>query len=161
MAVSAGGLATHLRQWDGRMLDKREQCSDWRARPLSDSQVLYAAADAACLLALYDALMFSVAGDAALVLPLAMHLSERDFVGVGLSVSGPLGARKIECDADRGLLRDGLSRVEAVSERVDGARVSNRSSATKPRNPPLFGTIGGARSVLASFTARIMFRYQI
>ena len=41
-------VARHLRE----RLDKTEQCSDWAARPLSDSQVAYAALDAAVLLRL-------------------------------------------------------------------------------------------------------------
>jgi uncharacterized protein with PIN domain len=38
-------------------LDKREQVSDWAARPLSPAQCSYAAADASCLLALLDDLI--------------------------------------------------------------------------------------------------------
>ena len=40
-----------------RRLDKSQQCSDWGERPLKDAQILYAAADAACLLDVYDALV--------------------------------------------------------------------------------------------------------
>ncbi|KAG2448933.1 hypothetical protein HYH02_006281 [Chlamydomonas schloesseri] len=43
----------------GKPLDKEEQRSDWAARPLSDSQVAYAAADVACLVSLFDSLMGS------------------------------------------------------------------------------------------------------
>jgi len=39
-----------------RRLDKAEQCSNWCDRPLSDNQLDYAALDAHCLLALWDAL---------------------------------------------------------------------------------------------------------
>src|SRR5690606_39165330 len=36
-----------------RYLDKSQQASDWRSRPLSDAQVAYAALDAEVLLSLY------------------------------------------------------------------------------------------------------------
>jgi len=40
----------------GRMLDKRQQCSDWNVRPLSHEQLQYAALDAHVLLELHTAL---------------------------------------------------------------------------------------------------------
>jgi len=57
--VSAGGgLASILYVWTGgaRTLNKQWQCSDWAARPLCQAQLDYAAADAACLFVLNDAL---------------------------------------------------------------------------------------------------------
>jgi len=53
LAASSGakpGLKTITEMWLGFTLDKRLQCSDWDARPLTDSQLEYAAADAAVLL---------------------------------------------------------------------------------------------------------------
>ena len=47
--------ATFLR----KRLDKAEQCSDWDCRPLSDSQIAYAAADAAVLVDIADAMGIS------------------------------------------------------------------------------------------------------
>ncbi|CAE8605895.1 unnamed protein product [Polarella glacialis] len=44
------GLKVVSEMWLGKTLDKTEQCSDWDRRPLSDSQLRYAAADAAVLL---------------------------------------------------------------------------------------------------------------
>ena len=44
------GLGLVCATWLGRRLDKQEQCSDWDRRPLSASQVAYAAADAAVLI---------------------------------------------------------------------------------------------------------------
>ena len=38
-----------VRTTTGQLVDKTEQCSDWDQRPLSESQVVYAAADAAVL----------------------------------------------------------------------------------------------------------------
>eukprot|EP00736_Rhodelphis_marinus_P000534 Rmarinus@m.29956 len=49
-----GGLASVVEEWLGSRLDKRAQRSDWDRRPLSPSQLRYAAADAACLLPLYE-----------------------------------------------------------------------------------------------------------
>ncbi|TMW69480.1 hypothetical protein Poli38472_001636 [Pythium oligandrum] len=40
----------------GQPLDKREQCSDWEARPLTPDQITYAALDAYCLLLVQDQL---------------------------------------------------------------------------------------------------------
>eukprot|EP00198_Chlamydomonas_reinhardtii_P001152 XP_001690487.1 predicted protein [Chlamydomonas reinhardtii] len=40
----------------GKPLDKEQQRSDWAARPLSESQLAYAAADVACLVSVFDAL---------------------------------------------------------------------------------------------------------
>ena len=47
--------------WLNATLDKTEQCSDWDARPLSQSQLVYAAADAAVLLQLALAMGLSPA----------------------------------------------------------------------------------------------------
>lgn len=39
-------LSLYVELYDGRLLDKREQCSIWGARPLTDGQKNYAATDA-------------------------------------------------------------------------------------------------------------------
>ncbi|KAG2432790.1 hypothetical protein HXX76_008525 [Chlamydomonas incerta] len=49
----------------GKPLDKEEQRSQWAARPLSESQLSYAAADVACLVSLFDALVGHAAAPAA------------------------------------------------------------------------------------------------
>jgi hypothetical protein len=61
MAGSGSGGGGDKRRWNTpglglvcatflkKRLDKTEQCSDWDQRPLSESQVVYAAADAAVL----------------------------------------------------------------------------------------------------------------
>ena len=61
MAGSGSGGGGDKRRWNTpglglvcatflkKRLDKTEQCSDWDQRPLSESQVAYAAADAAVL----------------------------------------------------------------------------------------------------------------
>eukprot|EP00873_Tetraselmis_striata_P027412 jgi/Tetstr1/447676/TSEL_035034.t1 len=54
--LQAMGLSQVCLRVLGRPLDKRQQCSDWTARPLSAAQVEYAALDAAVLLALFAAL---------------------------------------------------------------------------------------------------------
>jgi hypothetical protein len=51
------GLNARLKQHTKKSLDKTMQCSDWMARPLSTAQIAYAAADAASLIPLYDALL--------------------------------------------------------------------------------------------------------
>lgn len=51
------GLDSHLQRWTGFRLDKAMQCTDWSIRPLSGAQISYAAADAACLFMLYQALL--------------------------------------------------------------------------------------------------------
>ena len=53
---SACGLSSLLARYAGRKLDKSCQTSDWQRRPLSAQQVQYAAADAACLHVLDEAL---------------------------------------------------------------------------------------------------------
>jgi hypothetical protein len=50
-------LSAVARRALGRPLDKRQQASDWGARPLTDAQVAYAANDAHVLLVLYDCLL--------------------------------------------------------------------------------------------------------
>ncbi|KAG0284748.1 Exonuclease mut-7 [Linnemannia gamsii] len=52
-----GGLSGLLARLCGHKLDKTEQCSLWEQRPLTSSQLNYAASDAKCLLEIYLALM--------------------------------------------------------------------------------------------------------
>ncbi|XP_060535311.1 exonuclease mut-7 homolog [Cylas formicarius] len=56
--VQGGGpsLSTLVQACLGRPLDKSEQFSNWENRPLRQSQVLYAALDAYCLIEVYDVL---------------------------------------------------------------------------------------------------------
>lgn len=48
------GLAVLTRQVIGCLLDKKEQCSDWGKRPLTESQMAYAAADGYSLCLIFD-----------------------------------------------------------------------------------------------------------
>lgn len=48
------GLAELVRLCTGTPLNKDEQWSNWEKRPLRDTQILYAATDAYCLLEVYD-----------------------------------------------------------------------------------------------------------
>jgi hypothetical protein len=50
------GLAVTCARFLGKPLDKTEQCSDWRQRPLTDTQRCYAALDAVVLLELHSVL---------------------------------------------------------------------------------------------------------
>lgn len=64
------GLSLLVQQVLGRPLDKAQQLSNWDRRPLAEGQLLYAAADAYCLLEVYWALCreparFRLAGDLA------------------------------------------------------------------------------------------------
>ncbi|KAF8943371.1 Exonuclease mut-7 [Haplosporangium gracile] len=52
-----GGLSGLLARLCGHKLDKSEQCSQWEQRPLTSSQLNYAASDARCLLEIYASLM--------------------------------------------------------------------------------------------------------
>ncbi|KAG0066859.1 Exonuclease mut-7 [Linnemannia elongata] len=52
-----GGLSGLLARLCGHKLDKSEQCSQWEQRPLTISQLNYAASDARCLLEIYATLM--------------------------------------------------------------------------------------------------------
>ena len=51
-----GGLSVQMKTWTGQGIDKTLQCSDWKARPLTNAQTAYAAADAMCLHELDNAL---------------------------------------------------------------------------------------------------------
>lgn len=55
-SLASGSLASQVLKWTGWSLDKTSQCSDWQRRPLTTTQLAYAAADAACLLVLDTAL---------------------------------------------------------------------------------------------------------
>ncbi|KAF9908640.1 Exonuclease mut-7 [Linnemannia zychae] len=57
MYMIPGGLSGLLARLCGYKLDKSEQCSQWEQRPLTASQLNYAASDARCLLEIYTALM--------------------------------------------------------------------------------------------------------
>ena len=50
------GLSRACQHYLGKPLDKAEQCSLWSARPLSEGQRIYAALDAAVLIAIYEKL---------------------------------------------------------------------------------------------------------
>ncbi|XP_053329863.1 exonuclease mut-7 homolog [Spea bombifrons] len=50
------GLSLLVKDVLGKPLDKTEQISNWDKRPLREDQILYAAADAYCLLGVYEAL---------------------------------------------------------------------------------------------------------
>ena len=50
------GLAAITRLVLGRALDKQQQTSDWGARPLTQQQQLYAAADVTCLVDIFNAI---------------------------------------------------------------------------------------------------------
>lgn len=50
-------LARLVARVTGRGLDKSQQCSAWGSRPLTAEQVAYAAADAACLVDMFDRLI--------------------------------------------------------------------------------------------------------
>jgi hypothetical protein len=54
LSVSLGFLCLRYLHCD---LDKRQQCSNWGTRPLSDAQLTYAAADALVCLRIYDVLV--------------------------------------------------------------------------------------------------------
>ncbi len=57
LATSTDGLAAAVRRWlPAYRLDKAQQRSDWALRPLTPAQVAYAAADAAVLLPVWEAM---------------------------------------------------------------------------------------------------------
>ena len=57
-ALARISLATLAARVTGAGLDKAQQCSAWGARPLSAAQTAYAAADAACLVDIFDRLLY-------------------------------------------------------------------------------------------------------
>ncbi|XP_066222671.1 exonuclease mut-7 homolog isoform X2 [Saccopteryx leptura] len=65
--VGPRGLSLLVQQALGKPLDKTQQLSNWDRRPLDEGQLLYAAADAYCLLEVYQALCRE---------PARFHLSE-------------------------------------------------------------------------------------
>mmetsp|Transcript_98080 Transcript_98080/g.280668 ORF Transcript_98080/g.280668 Transcript_98080/m.280668 type:complete len:80 (-) Transcript_98080:87-326(-) len=56
------GLGKVSARWLGKDVSKKEQCSDWDRRPLTASQLHYAAADAAVLVEIAEHMGFTRAG---------------------------------------------------------------------------------------------------
>ena len=105
LATSADGLAAAVRRWlPAHRIDKAQQRSDWALRPLTPAQVAYAAADAAVLLPLWEAMR---AGGAA--------PSERDVAP----------APRTSTDSDAAAPDDdgALAVARAVAARTPGCRV--------------------------------------
>ena len=134
-ASGSEGLARQLARWCGMTLDKTMQCSDWARRPLSDAQVQYAAADAACLL-LLNAALAAATPDARVVTEVrataqGMRTSDESKASerVEASRSGADGeALRAEEDP---LVASGLSCVQEVAASVLGghARVARVDAA--------------------------------
>jgi len=59
------GLAAIVKGILGKLLDKQEQVSDWGQRPLTSSQIAYAAVDAFCQVASFDRVLEIVRGHGA------------------------------------------------------------------------------------------------
>ena len=105
LTTSTDGLAAAVRRWlPAYRLDKAQQRSDWALRPLTPAQVAYAAADAAVLLPLWEAMR---AGGAA--------PSERDVAP----------APRTSTDGDAAAPGDdgALDVARAVAARTPGCRV--------------------------------------
>lgn len=119
-ARASNSLVAQLEAWCGVRLDKSEQCSDWARRPLSPSQLAYAANDAACLLTLYRALQ-------ARTKTLTTVLTARTFIASAGArrARGKAGAAEAAEAAVNGLV-EGL-RAAAL----DGEAVAARAAETR------------------------------
>jgi len=91
---TGGGLASMLHMWTGGAwtLNKQWQCSDWAARPLCQAQMDYAAADAACLFVLHDALQTAYKACESLDLPECSFLPRLRKPAVFTQASALLGS---------------------------------------------------------------------
>jgi hypothetical protein len=63
--------------------DKRQQTSDWQARPLSHAQQVYAALDALCLVAVFDRLIAHTT-----LVPLTSLFTRAAWTGEGVAALG-------------------------------------------------------------------------
>ena len=105
---AGAGLKDAVHQHTFFTIDKKEQCSDWKRRPLTPAQRSYAAADAAVLLALSDALEDQPAEQTCAVTartlrgaapPRASRAAQVDAAAVRGVIVDVADARGVECNA--------------------------------------------------------------
>ena len=101
------GLARELMRYTGLAVDKRMQCSDWAKRPMSAAMVRYAAADAACLLPLHDAMCAALPSNgaearaAAELAPKTLHATPLSEPRASRAASSAAGAEGLRAPAAR------------------------------------------------------------
>ena len=127
----------------GVPLDKTEQCSAWHKRPLSDAQLVYAATDAAVLLALLDA--FATAAQ-----PQIFPFRAREHGDAIASTQAALaseGAPAHSCDVT-------VAAASAPCVEMHGASKGGTAVGSSPHRQPTGVPVSGHREESAAHSAQ-------